>query len=44
MAKPMIVEAPPNDPELGTVPDLPAKSCIDILKNGGPAKSGIYWI
>jgi hypothetical protein len=45
MDEPLIVESPPNDPELGnfdhshslgTNNENPAESCIDILLNGGP--------
>lgn len=44
METPVIVEPPPNDPELGTNSDNPGKTCIDIHRNGGPRKDGIYWV
>jgi len=44
MEKPFIVEAPPNDVELGSTVDKPALSCMDISKNGGPPMSGVYWV
>jgi len=44
MDEPVSVEPPPRDPELGLSASEPASSCIDILQNGGPAISGIYWL
>jgi len=44
MEKPVIVEAPPNDPNLGSSIDNPGESCIDIAKNGGPPNTGLYWV
>lgn len=42
IVEPIVLPPPPNDPELGTNPESPGASCIDILMNGGKAESGIY--
>jgi len=44
MAEPIVLEPPPNDPELGTNNENVGESCVDIMMNGGPKVSGTYWI
>lgn len=42
IVEPIVLPPPPNDPELGSNPEAPGESCIDIMLNGGKPESGIY--
>lgn len=44
MDEPLVVAPPKKDSELGLSQEDAAKSCMDILVNGGPKVSGIYWV
>jgi hypothetical protein len=41
---PIVLPPPPTMPDLGLTKDIPATSCMDIIKWGGVPDSGEKWL